>query len=422
MRETVVMLLAGGGGTRLNILAHLRAKPAVPFGGMYRIIDFTLSNVMNSGIGSVGVLTQYKPLSLMGHLGTGEPWDMVGRTRGIKILPPRTGEKDSDWYRGTADAIRQNLDQMMRGDPEQVLILSGDHIYYMDYSPMLRFHRERGAQLTIAMREVPWEETRHLGVARTDPSGRIVEWQEKPEEAASNLASMGIYAFDATYLLRALRETKGNDFGNDIIPLALENDRVFAYPFKGYWRDVGTLQAYWEANRDLLDCASGVDLQKWRVRTNLEEVGRLGDRPPARIAPEGKVVESLLSPGCVVEGEAVRSVLSPGVRIARGARVVDSVLMHDTRVGKGAVVERVIADKSVAIGEGAAIGWGGGDAPPNREFPGHLSSGLTVIGKHAAVPAGARVGANSIVYPRAGEDLFPAGQVDPGSTIRSPGA
>ncbi|RPJ45007.1 MAG: glucose-1-phosphate adenylyltransferase, partial [Candidatus Latescibacterota bacterium] len=276
MRDTVVMLLAGGGGTRLNILAHLRAKPAVPFGGMYRIIDFTLSNVMNSGIGSVAVLTQYKPLSLMSHLGTGEPWDMIGRSRGVKILPPRTGAHDSDWYRGTADAIRQNVEYVRRYDPETILILSGDHIYFMDYAPMLRFHHEKRADLTIAMRSVPWEETKHLGVARTDEDGRIVEWQEKPEKASSNLASMGIYAFGARYLLGALERTKGSDFGHDIIPSAIREDRVYAYPFEGYWRDVGTLHSYWEANRDLLDCSSGLDLHKWRVRTNLEEVGRLG--------------------------------------------------------------------------------------------------------------------------------------------------
>ncbi len=422
MRDTAVMLLAGGGGTRLSILAHLRAKPAVPFGGMYHIIDFTLSNVMNSGIGSVGVLTQYKPLSLMGHLGTGEPWDMVGRTRGIKILPPRTGERDSDWYKGTADAIRQNIDHMRRGDPEQVLILSGDHIYYMDYGQMLRFHRERGAHLTIAMREVPWEETRQFGVARTDASGRIVEWQEKPEKASSNLASMGIYAFDTAYLLDALRTMKGNDFGHDLIPSAVGNDRVYAYPFEGYWKDVGTLQAYWEANRDLLDSASGVDLNKWRVRTNLEEIGRLGDRPPARIAPSGKVVASLLSPGCVIEGEVVRSVLSPGVRVARGARVVDSVLMHDTSVGKNSNVVRTIADKKVTIGEGASIGGESAGAPANREFREHLFTGLAVIGKHAIVPDRAIVGTNVIVFPHADESLFPSRSIEAGSTIRNRGA
>jgi glucose-1-phosphate adenylyltransferase len=419
MRETVVMLLAGGGGTRLSILAHLRAKPAVPFGGMYRIIDFTLSNVMNSGIGSVAVLTQYKPLSLMSHLGTGEPWDMVGRTRGIKILPPRTGEQDSDWYRGTADAIRQNFDYLQRFSPENVLLLSGDHIYYMDYAPMIRFHRERRADVTIAMRTVAWEETRHFGIARTDADGRIVEWQEKPETASSNLASMGIYVFDARYLVDVLRGTKGSDFGNDIIPAAIREDRVYAYPFEGYWRDVGTIQSYWEANRDLLVSASGLDLHKWRVRTNLEEVDRLGDRPPARIAPGGRAIDSVLGPGCVIEGEIVRSVLSPGVRVERGARVVDSVLMHDVRVAEGATAERVIADKNVIMARGARVGAAADGAPPNRDYPAYLYTGLTVIGKGAAVPGGCSVGPNSIIYPKARVRDFPGRAVEPGSTIRA---
>jgi glucose-1-phosphate adenylyltransferase len=419
MRDTVVMLLAGGGGTRLSILAHLRAKPAVPFGGMYRIIDFTMSNVMNSGIGSVGVLTQYKPLSLMSHLGTGEPWDMIGRTRGVKILPPRTGEMDSDWYRGTADAIRQNIEYVLRSDPENVLILSGDHIYFMDYAPMIRFHKESGAGLTIAMMEVPWEETRHFGIARTAEDGRIVAWREKPEKAASNLASMGIYAFDTRYLLDALRTIKGSDFGKDIIPSAVGQGRVFAYPFRGYWKDVGTLQSYWEANRDLLSVSSGVDLAKWRVRTNPEEPGRLGDRPPARIAPSGRVVESIVSPGCVVEGEVYRSVLSPGARVARGARVADSVLMHDTFVGEDAIVLRAIADKDVVVGAGARVGGEPDGAPPNREFPEHLFTGLAVIGKGARVPERALVGTNTIVFPNVREERFHAGPVEAGSTIRN---
>jgi len=418
MRDTVVMLLAGGGGTRLNILAKLRAKPAVPFGGMYRIIDFTLSNVMNSGIGTVAVLTQYKPISLMNHLGIGESWDMTGRTRGVKILPPRTGERDSDWYRGTADAIRQNIEYIHRNEPKQVLILSGDHIYGMDYGPMIRFHAERKADLTIAMMEVRPEETRHFGIARTGENGRVIEWREKPIETDSRLASMGIYVFETGYLLRALQAVEGNDFGNHIIPSAIANDRVFAYPFRGYWKDVGTLQAFWEANRDLLDPDSGIDLEEWRVRTNLEEIGRLGDRPPAQILPGASVSESLVSPGCEIRGEVIRSVLSPGVMVAKGARVEDSVIMNDARIDRGARVSHVIGDKQVWIGEGAELGtWGAGT--PNEEFPEHLSTGLTVIGKQATVPAGCRVGQNSILFPFLRKDRFPLHEVPPGSTLRN---
>jgi len=379
------MLLAGGGGTRLNILAHLRAKPAVPFGGAYRIIDFTLSNVMNSGIGNVAVLTQYKPLSLMWHLGTGEAWDMIGRTRGVKILPPRTGEKDSDWYRGTADAIRQNMEFILRDRPKQVLVLSGDHIYHMNYEPMIRFHQERKADLTIATMKVPPEDTRHFGIAIIEEDGRIVDWEEKPVEARSNLASMGIYVFSTERLIDALRQSKGNDFGNHIIPTLREAGRVYAYPFEGYWKDVGTLQAYWEANRDLLDSSSRLDLPSWRARTNLEEAGRLGDRPPARIAPSAKVSGSLIGCGCRIEGEVVRSVLSPGVHVGRGARIVDSVVMHDGRIEEDALVDRAILDKKARVGAGTVLGEGGNE-PANGEFAEHLFTGLTVVGKGAAIP------------------------------------
>lgn len=422
MRNTVVMLLAGGGGTRLSILAHMRAKPAVPFGGMYRIIDFTLSNVMNSGIGSVAVLTQYKPISLMDHLGTGEPWDMIGRTRGVKILPPRTGIKDSDWYRGTADAIRQNIEYIHQAGPKQVLILSGDHIYDMDYRPMILFHQERKANLTIAMMSVRPEETRHFGMAVTDSTDRILQWEEKPEKTDSNLASMGVYVFDAAYLLDVLGRAVGNDFGNHVVPKAIEDGGVFAYPFQGYWKDVGTLHSYWEANRDLLDPRSGIDLEGWRVRTNLEEVDRLGDRPPAWISPSARISESLICPGCVIEGEVIRSVLSPGVRVAKGARVNDSVLMNDTSIGRGARVNHLIADKSVRIGEEADIGFGD-SGTPNRAIPQHLFTGLTVAGKKAAVPSGCRIGQNSILYPALREGDYPSLEIEAGSTLlcRDPG-
>lgn len=417
MKETVVMLLAGGGGTRLNILGQLRAKPAVPFGGMYRIIDFTLSNVMNSGIRNTAVLTQYKPLSLMWHVGTGEPWDMTGRTRGVKILPPRTGEKDSDWYRGTADAIRQNIRFINDNGPTHVLILSGDHIYNMDYASMIRFHQEKKADLTIATMVVPKEETRHFGIAITDGDGRIVDWEEKPANARSDLASMGVYAFSTKYLLRLLSEEKGSDFGHDIVPMAIKKGAVFAFPFRGYWKDVGTLQSYWEANQDLLHSPPAIDLAAWRPRTNMEESDRLGDRPPARISPSGMVVDSLVSPGCVIEGEVVCSVLSPGVHVKRGARVTASVVMHDTEIGEGTTVDRAIVDKKVRIGGGSVVGHGE-EAPPNRESPEHLFTGLTLIGKLAVVPSGCRIGRNVILHPGLAESHFPGKRIEPGVTLR----
>ncbi len=417
MKRTLVMLLAGGVGSRLSILAHHRAKPAVPFGGMYRIIDFTLSNAMNSGLNVVGVLTQYKPLSLMDHIGTGEPWDFIGRTRGVKLLPPRTGQEDSDWYRGTADAVRQNIDFIQSNNPDRVLILSGDHIYKMDYSLLVEFHKTTRAEVTIGMMQVPWENTRDFGVAVTDARDRVVEWEEKPEKARSNLASMGIYVFDTDYLLRVLRASKREDFGMHIIPAAIRSDRVFAYRFEGYWRDVGTLNAYWQANMDLLDPASGLDLAAWRVRTNVEEEGRLGDRPPTVVSRGSRVHNSVVSPGCELRGEVENSILSPGVVVEAGARVVGSVLMHDCRIERGAQVENAILDKQVRVGKDALLGLGRGDIP-NRENPHHLASGLVVVGKAAVLPAKVRVGKNCILYPGLRQRDFASEEVPEGETVR----
>ncbi|HEX9652764.1 MAG TPA: sugar phosphate nucleotidyltransferase, partial [bacterium] len=348
MISNLVMLLAGGVGSRLSILGHMRAKPAVPFGGMYRIIDFTLSNIMNSGLDFVGVLTQYKPLSLMEHIGTGMPWDFIGRSRGTKILPPRTGQKESDWYKGTADAVRQNIDFIENRHADRILILSGDHIYKMDYSNLIQFHDNKKADLTIGMMPVPWEDTIHFGIGITDDDNRIIAWEEKPAKARNNLASMGIYVFSGDYLLSLLRSHKEHDFGKDIIPAALEKDRVFAYPFAGYWRDVGTLKAYWDANMDLLDPeVSGLNLATWGLRTNVEEDGRISDRPPTQFLSKSSVTNSVISPGCVIEGKVVNSILSPGVYVAQGAKVLDSVVMHDSRILAGAEVTKCILDKKV---------------------------------------------------------------------------
>ncbi len=414
MNRTLVLLLAGGVGSRLNILGAQRAKPAVPFGGMYRIIDFTLSNAMNSGLDTVGVLTQYKPLSLMWHVGTGDPWDFTGRSRGAKILPPRTGQKDSDWYRGTADAVRQNMGFIRSHQSEHLLILSGDHIYTMDYAAMIDFHAERNADLTIAMMRVPWDETHHFGIGVTDENDRIVKWEEKPQSANSNLASMGIYVFKSDYLLNALSASSEHDFGKHIIPNALKKDRVFAYPFEGYWRDVGTIKALWQANMDLLDPASGIDLSGWRLRTNVEEEGGLGDRPPVYLSPNSSVVNSIISPGCRISGHVEDSVLSPGVRVEKGAVISNSVIMHDVVVGANTSVDRGILDKQVYVGPGAVVGHGSEDVA-NTDSPDHLSAGLVLVGKDAIVPAGAKIGRHCILHP----EVTPA---DYGSTVLGAGA
>jgi len=416
MRKTLGMLLAGGVGSRLNILAHARAKPAVPFGGLYRIIDFTLSNASNSGVTNIGVLTQYKPLSLMEHIRDGEAWDFLGRMRGAKILPPRTGEKDSDWYKGTSDAIRQNMDYIHSHDSERVLILSGDHIYYMDYSKMVAYHKNRNADLTIGMMRVPWDQTHHFGIANVDDDYRLLEWEEKPKKTKNNLASMGIYVFNTDFLSYCLREIPEHDFGKNVITTVIRTHKVHAYMFEGYWRDVGTLYSYWNANMDLLRPDSGLNLSAWKTYTNLQEEGRRGDRQPTRILAAAKVNNSFISQGCVIEGEVTNSILSPGVKILRGAKVTNSVVMHDSVIEPEAILDRVIADKLTRFGSGSRVGIGDA-SKANRRFPDHLKEGLTVVGKEAFIPAKVKVGTNCIVYPKAGASAFAAEGIADGETI-----
>jgi len=416
MRKTLGMLLAGGVGSRLNILAQARAKPAVPFGGLYRIIDFTLSNATNSGLSNIGVLTQYKPLSLMEHIGDGEAWDFIGRMRGAKILPPRTGEKDSDWYKGTADAIRQNMDYILSHNPERVMVLSGDHIYHMDYSRMLDYHKNQKADLTIGMMRVPWEETHHFGIAIVDDDHRLTAWEEKPKKASNNLASMGIYVFNTDFLSYCLREIPEHDFGKNIITTVIRTHKVQAYLFEGYWRDVGTLYSYWNANMDLLRPDSGLNLSAWKVFTNLEEEGRRGDRQPTRIMASAAIANSFVSQGCVIEGEVANSILSPGVKVLRGAKVTNSVVMHDVMIEPGAQVDRVIADKLSRFGSQCQVGIGSGKKA-NKRFPDHLKEGLTVVGKGAHIPAKVKIGTNCIVYPQVVAGDFSAEEISDGGTI-----
>jgi glucose-1-phosphate adenylyltransferase len=416
MSNTLVMLLAGGEGSRLNVLVEARAKPAVPFGGIYRIIDFTLSNIMNSGLERVGVLTQYKPLSLMSHINSGKAWDFEGRNRGIKILPPHTGEKDSDWYKGTADALRQNMEYLTRYDPEEILIVSGDHIYYMDYAPMITFHKRNRADLTVAMMEVPKEQLIHFGTAQVNGHGRIKDWEEKPKKPKGNLASLGIYVFQTSYLLKALQDPSAMDFGRDLIPSVIKKDRVFAYPFSGYWRDVGTLAFYYEAHLDLLNSRSGLNPEAWGVQTNLEEEGMRGDRPAVLLQKNARVVRSFLSADTIIEGRVEGSVLSPGVRVGKGAQVLNSILMHDCQVEAGAHLDRVIVDKKVRIGKQASII--GRAEHPNREFPGQLTEGLTLIGKGASIPPKIKIQGNTIIFPSVEQGDFSGLVMDEGETVR----
>ncbi len=405
--DALVLLLAGGIGSRLNILVGHRAKPAVPFGGLYRIIDFALSNVMNSDLTRVGVLTQYKPLSLMRHIGTGAAWDFTGRTRGVKILPPRTGEKDSDWYRGTADAIRQNIDFILANPSDQVVILSGDHIYHMDFDAMIQYHRHKDADVTIGMMVVPKSEIHQFGAGIVDAENRIIDWEEKPKIPRTNLASMGIYVFDTKYLLRVLsRDKQEIDFGMHIIPRGIEEDRVFAYPFYGYWRDVGTIQSYWQTNMDVIRPGSGITPEKWGIRPNLEADGRPMDRAPARFLSGCAVQASMVSAGSIIEGTVINSVLSPGVEVHKGAVVRDSVIFEDSVIEEGATVDLSICDKRVHVGSGVVVGHGENLGHANHEYPEHLYTGITLIGKKAQLPSGMTIGRNCIVRPGyAGSDV-----------------
>ena len=421
--STLVLILAGGVGSRLNNLVQTRAKPAVPFGGIYRIIDFSLSNVMNAGLTQVGVLTQYKPLSLMRHLGTGEAWDFTGRTRGVKILPPRTGSKDSDWYKGTADAVRQNIDFIKAHPSQELILLSGDHIYNMDFDDMLASHRDKNADVTIGMMVVPKSEIHQFGSGITDENGRIIEWEEKPKVARTNLASMGIYVFNTQYLLDMLDHDKEEtDFGMHILPRAIENHNVFAYPFHGYWRDVGTVQAYWQANMDVLSDDAGISPEEWGIRPNVEENvgGRIADkadRPPARFTAGCNVKSSMVSAGCVIEGEVTNSVLSPGVHVKPGAVVRDSILFHDCVIEEGAKLDLTILDKRTRVGKDTIVGFGEDKEPANVQYPSHLYTGITLVGKEVEIPEKARIGRNCIVKPWAKAADFPSLEVKSGESV-----
>ena len=418
VKEALVLLLAGGVGSRLNILVQKRAKPAVPFAGIYRIIDFSLSNVMNSGLTKVGVLTQYKPLSLMSHLGSGEAWDLTGRSRGIKILPPRTGEKESDWYHGTADAVRRNIDFITHNRSDEVVILSGDHIYHMDFDAMIAYHRSKKADVTVAMMTVPKSQIHQFGAGIADPNGRIVDWEEKPKVAKTNLASMGIYVFDYKYLLNSLSYNKAeHDFGMHILPRAIAEDNVFAYPFYGYWRDVGTIQAYWEANMDVLKKDSGISPQKWQIRTNIDTEGRAADRAPARFGTGCHLKNCMISAGSHIQGTVINSVLSPGVVVEEGATVKDSILFEDCVVKRGAKVDLAILDKRVHVAENSVVGCGDNHSCVNRRKPNHLFTGITLIGKGAKIPAGQEIGRNCVIDSGVTEEFFSGKPLEDGESL-----
>ncbi|OOM82406.1 glucose-1-phosphate adenylyltransferase [Clostridium puniceum] len=358
--EIVAMILAGGQGSRLGVLTKKLAKPAVPFGGKYRIIDFPLSNCSNSGIYTVGVLTQYKPLELNAHIGIGEAWDLDRTQGGVSILPPYQEEKGGEWYKGTANAIYQNIEFVDRYDPEYILILSGDHIYKMDYTKMLDFHKERQAEATIAVIEVPMDEASRFGIMNTREDLSVYEFEEKPKNPKNNLASMGIYIFNWKTLKKYLKEdeadkTSKNDFGMNIIPSMLgDGNRMMAYPFKGYWKDVGTIDSLWEANMDLIRADNELDLHEedWKIYS-VNPV-----RPAQYIGENAKVSNSLVVEGCVVNGQIENSILFQGVQIGKNSVIRDSIIMTDAKIGDNVVIEKAIVGSGAIVRKDCKISLG----------------------------------------------------------------
>jgi len=394
-KEMIAMLLAGGQGSRLGVLTQNVAKPAVSFGGKYRIIDFPLSNCINSGVDTVGVLTQYQPMRLNTHIGIGIPWDLDRNNGGVSILSPYEDIGGGDWYSGTANAIYQNLAYMRQFNPEYVLILSGDHIYKMDYEMLLNYHKANNADVTIAVMPVPIEEASRFGVLVTDENNQVTEFQEKPKEPKSNLASMGIYIFDFKLLEEAfnnLKEVPDLDFGKHVIPYAHENGkRIFAYEFSGYWKDVGTLQSYWEANMELIDIVPEFNLYEefWKIYTQVETIR------PQHIGPNALIEQSIISEGAEVDGKVSRSVLGNCVTIEEGAEVYDSIIMRNTVIKKGAKIYKSIIAENSIIGENCQIGVG--EYAPNVVDPRVYACDIAVIGENTVIPDGISIGKNAAV-------------------------
>lgn len=401
------MILAGGRGSRLDILSEKRVKPAVPFAGKFRIIDFTLSNCTNSNIFNIAILTQYLPLSLNEHIGMGKPWDLDRRDSSLSLLQPH-----KDWYSGTADAVLQNIEFIKRKNPKYTLILSGDHIYKMDYRKMIKFHEEKGGVCTIAVQPVPWEDTHRFGILSTDEDYKITKFSEKPKDADSNLASMGIYVFDTQVLLKTLQtvEEDNLDFGKHIIPHLLKNNELFTYVFEDYWKDVGTYDAYLTASVELTSTVDKIPLdmydENWKIYTRSEEM------PSVKVGSKAHISQALLSNGSIIAGTVKRSVISPGVVIHPGATVINSVILNDTEIMPNAYIENAIIDKRTKIGEYVVIGEGK-DYTANKDRPDLLSSGVNAVGTNVVVEPktvitrNCRISSGSVVK----------GKIEPGSTI-----
>ncbi len=414
-KEMIAMLLAGGQGSRLGVLTSKVAKPAVAFGGKYRIIDFPLSNCVNSGIDTVGVLTQYQPLQLNTHIGIGIPWDLDRNHGGVTVLPPYEKSDNSEWYTGTANAIYQNLNYIESYHPEYVLILSGDHIYKMNYEVMLDFHKENNADVTIAAMPVPWEEASRFGLVITDENKQILEFEEKPENPRSNLASMGIYIFNWSVLREALvtmSEQSNCDFGKHIIPYCRENSRrLFAYEYNGYWKDVGTLGSYWEANMELIDLIPEFNLYEeyWKIYTKSEAI------EPQYVAAEAVTERCIIGEGAGIYGKVYGSVIGPGVIIGKDSVVRDSIIMQNTRIGDNVTINKSIIAENVKIGDRVELGIG--EEAPNKLNESVYSFGLVTVGENSVIPSGVKVGKNTAISGDTEPGDYPDGILASGESI-----
>ena len=414
-KEMIAMLLAGGQGSRLGVLTEKVAKPAVAFGGKYRIIDFPLSNCINSGIDTVGVLTQYQPLRLNTHIGIGIPWDLDRNVGGVTVLPPYEKSTNSEWYTGTANAIFQNMDYMEQYNPDYVLILSGDHIYKMDYEVMLDFHKANKADITIACMPVPIEEASRFGIMVTDESSRITEFEEKPEKPSSNLASMGIYIFSWPVLKEALLALKGQqscDFGKHVLPYCKEKgQRLFAYEYNGYWKDVGTLGSYWEANMELIDIIPEFNLYEefWKIYTKRDII------PPQYISEEAVVDRCLIGEGTEIYGEVHNSVIGPNVVIGKGSVIRDSIIMRNSVIGKDVTMDKSIIAEDVTIGDYVVVGCG--EEVPNVVKPAVYSFGIATIGERSVIPDHVKIGKNTAISGVTTSADYPDGVLASGQVI-----
>ena len=415
MNKVLALILAGGEGKRLSVLAQGRAKPAVPFAGKYRIIDFALSNCVNSGINTVAVIPLYNPRSLARHIGVGKPWDLDRSVGGIALLSPFVSTNgEMHWYRGTAEAVYHNMRFIQDSRVDEVLILAGDHVYTMHYEEMIKSHRQQGAETTIAVTEVPLAEANRFGIVTID-NNRVIAFEEKPQQPKSNLASMGIYIFNKDILFKVLEDAHRRglqDFGSQIIPDAINKYQIYGYKYQGYWRDVGTIEAYWQANMDLI-----IDLPPF----NLYEPGNQiktpsVDMPPVKLGPKAQINRSLVSNGCIINGTVLNSVLSPHVYVEEGAQVIDSIVFDDTIIAKDAVVHRSIIDKECHVAQGCCIGYGD-DYVPNKDEPVYLNCGITVIGKGARLPPGLKVGRNCKIDSEVQESNFSTLFVPSGSSV-----